>query len=62
MRSNDDILDAVVAAVVTRAVAIGATYSPVDKEQVRLARAEGWIHIPRGPLSDIAPDGRPARM
>ena len=62
MRSNDDALDAVIAAVITRAVAIGATYSPVDDEQVRLARAEGWIHIPRGPLSDIAPDGRPARM
>ena len=62
MRSNDDVLDAVVAAVVTRAVAIGATYSPAGDEQVRLARAEGWIHIPRGPLSDIAPDGRPVSM
>jgi predicted nuclease with RNAse H fold len=62
MRRNDDVLDAVVAAVVTRAVAIGATYSPAGDEQVRLARAEGWIHIPRGPLSDIAPDGRPVSM
>ncbi len=62
MRANDDVLDAVVAAVATRAVALGATFSPNGREQTRLARAEGWIHIPRGPLSDIAADGRPASM
>ncbi len=55
MRADDDVLDAVVAALVTRAVAIGATYSPGDPEQTRLAHREGWIHVPRGGLADLAP-------
>lgn len=42
---SDDCLDALVAALVARAAAVGATVGPT-KEQLPLALREGWIHLP----------------
>lgn len=50
-RTSDDALDAVLCALVARAAAQGATQSPSD---VALARREGWIHLPTGPLEQLA--------
>jgi hypothetical protein len=44
-RTSDDAFDALVAALVTRAGAIGLTELPLD-ELLPLAIAEGWIHLP----------------
>lgn len=44
--SSDDVLDAVIAAVVAREVAHGRTVGPSDDEQ-EAALQEGWIHVPR---------------
>ncbi|WP_413250250.1 DUF429 domain-containing protein [Sinomonas flava] len=52
MAHSDDAFDAVVASLSARAVAIGATLRP-NEEQADLARSEGWIHIPSGPVSDL---------
>ncbi|PTR22935.1 uncharacterized protein DUF429 [Rhodococcus sp. OK519] len=50
--ASDDAFDAVVAAVIARAVAEGQTGLPhgVDAE---VAGREGWIHLPEGPLSAL---------
>ncbi|MBY8878975.1 DUF429 domain-containing protein [Actinacidiphila acidipaludis] len=45
-RSDHD-LDALVAAVVARAVACGMTHGPDTEEESALAAVEGWMHIPR---------------
>jgi hypothetical protein len=42
---SDHALDALVSALVARAVAIGATRQP-DRGQSRAATREGWIHVP----------------
>jgi predicted nuclease with RNAse H fold len=42
---SDDVLDAVVCALVAGAVAAGRTGAPTSDQQV-LAREEGWIHLP----------------
>jgi predicted nuclease with RNAse H fold len=48
---SDDCLDALVCALVARAAARGETHPPEDG---RLARVEGWIHLPRpGSLSRL---------
>jgi Protein of unknown function (DUF429) len=49
----DDCLDALVCALLARAVQRGATIAPESDEQRRLARVEGWIHLPRAPLADL---------
>jgi hypothetical protein len=50
---SDDRLDAVVCALVARAAERGKTVPPTD-EQSRLARIEGWIHLPEpGSLSEL---------
>lgn len=43
--NNDHVLDALVCAVVTRAVTDGGTASPGRRTRTR-ARREGWIHVP----------------
>jgi predicted nuclease with RNAse H fold len=43
---SDDALDAVLAALVARAAALGLTMAPPE-EDLELARSEGWIHLPR---------------
>jgi predicted nuclease with RNAse H fold len=55
---SDDALDAVLCALLARAAALGLT-EPPPPERLRLARAEGWIHLPRrGSLGELAADGR----
>jgi predicted nuclease with RNAse H fold len=44
--SSDDALDAVLAALIARAAALGLTVQP-EAEDLDLARREGWIHLPR---------------
>lgn len=43
---NDDAFDAVIAALVARAVALGLTAGPPEKLREQASR-EGWIHLPR---------------
>ena len=49
---SDDCLDALVCALVARAAHRGWTIAPGDHEQRRLARVEGWIHLPHAALAD----------
>lgn len=51
--ASDDALDAVIAAVVARAHAVGAVHPAPPGERER-ARREGWIALPNGPLADLA--------
>lgn len=52
--SSDHVLDAVVAALVTRAAAVGSTERP-PPPLVEQARREGWIHVPAsGSLAGLA--------
>ena len=51
-RRSDDAFDAVVAAVVARAAALGSVTWP-SEEDVPYARTEGWILLPTGPLSEL---------
>jgi hypothetical protein len=43
---TDHALDALLAALVTRAAERGLTHAPQTPEDDRLARVEGWIHVP----------------
>jgi predicted nuclease with RNAse H fold len=43
---SDHVLDALLAALATRAAACGLTRPPETDEQRRLAPEEGWIHVP----------------
>ncbi len=52
-RESDDALDALLCALVARAVAVGATAPPTDSAT---AATEGWIHIPIGELGDLPLD------
>lgn len=53
----DDVLDALVCALLARAAQLGRTVGPETDEQRRAALREGWIHLPeRAPLRDaLAP-------
>ena len=52
---SDDCLDALVCALIARAVTIGATVAPTDgglnADEIHQVEREGWIHLPRGPSS-----------
>jgi Protein of unknown function (DUF429) len=50
----DHCFDAVVAALTTRAAALGLTHPPTD-EQADAAAREGWIAVPNGSLADLVP-------
>lgn len=54
-RQSDDALDAVVCALIARAVHLGLTAGPPDHLSIRAAR-EGWIHLPssRDSLAKLA--------
>jgi len=55
---SDDSLDAVLCALIARAAALGLTEPPPPEDR-DLARAEGWIHLPReGSLGELAVDHR----
>ncbi|MEU7656429.1 DUF429 domain-containing protein [Micromonospora taraxaci] len=51
-RRSHDAFDSVIAALNARAAAIGKAVQPSD-EQRTVARVEGWIALPTGPLSDL---------
>ena len=51
--SSDDAFDAVIAAITSRAAALGLTYAPSNAETQRLAAVEGWIAVPTAPLSAL---------
>lgn len=50
--ASDDAFDAVVAAVIARAVAVGQTRLPHGAD-AEVAGREGWIHLPTVPLSAL---------
>jgi hypothetical protein len=54
--ASDDILDALISAIVGRAVQMEGTLRIPDAHR-RIAASEGWIHLPeRRPLSKFRPD------
>ena len=53
MAASDDDLDAVLCAAIVGLAAAGRTHAPEESDTARAAR-EGWIHIPRGPIEDLA--------
>lgn len=53
--SNDHELDALISAVVARLARTGGTQL-IPRDLLELARSEGWIHIPTGPLSEARSD------
>jgi predicted nuclease with RNAse H fold len=54
---NDDAVDAVLAALVARAAAMGLTSTP-PADEVGPAHSEGWIHLPVGnSLASLMPEG-----
>jgi hypothetical protein len=60
--ASDHLLDALVAALVTRTTALGLTERP-PPQLVEQARREGWIHVPvSGSLQRLATDARDARL
>ncbi|GAC66872.1 DUF429 domain-containing protein [Gordonia soli] len=48
----DDAFDAVVTALIARAVALGLT-TPPNADDHAIAMREGWIHVPEGTLADL---------
>ncbi|MDF9809424.1 putative nuclease with RNAse H fold [Aurantimicrobium minutum] len=52
MISSCDAFDAVIAAIVARASAVGRTL-PLNEDQVSTARVEGWVALPVGPLNTL---------
>ncbi|MEH3155281.1 MAG: DUF429 domain-containing protein [Gordonia paraffinivorans] len=53
VRGSDDLFDAVIAACIARAAALGRTHLP-DDDTAALVRREGWIHLPSGDLEGLA--------
>lgn len=51
-RRHDHVLDAVIAALIARAAALGLTLTPTETERSR-ARTEGWIAIPACTLDQL---------
>jgi hypothetical protein len=56
-RRRDHDLDALVAALVARAAALGLTHRPTDPVDADAARREGWIHLPAVPLASLGTVG-----
>jgi uncharacterized protein DUF429 len=52
--THDDCLDALICALVARAAELGRTVRPSTRKQERLARREGWIHLPDCSLGELA--------
>lgn len=51
---NDDALDSVLAALITRAAALKRTLPPATREQGEAAAVEGWLHVPeKGSLTEL---------
>jgi Protein of unknown function (DUF429) len=52
--AEDDYLDALLCALIARAVELGQTHLPEPGRQAELAEVEGWIHLPNRPLSNLS--------
>lgn len=52
MISSTDAFDAAIAALATRAAALGK-YEEPPKEHLKTAKIEGWIALPKGQISDL---------
>lgn len=52
LAGSDDLLDALIASLTARAVALGRTLQP-DAGHAQAARTEGWIHLPTGGLDGL---------
>lgn len=52
--AEDDYLDALICALVARAVERGRTYRPDGAHEAQRAAVEGWIHLPQDPLRSLA--------
>jgi predicted nuclease with RNAse H fold len=52
-RRSDHVFDALICALVAAAAKAQLTHVPPSKER-EAARREGWIHVPRGELGDLA--------
>lgn len=50
---SDDDLDAVLCAAIVGLAAASRTHAPAESNKAQAAR-EGWIHIPSGPIEDLA--------
>ena len=53
MVESDDDLDAVLCAAIVGLADAGRTRAPGGSDKAQAAR-EGWIHIPSGPIDDLA--------
>ncbi|MFF2242947.1 DUF429 domain-containing protein [Arthrobacter sp. NPDC058130] len=53
LAASDDMFDALIASLTARAVALGWTLRP-DGRHARAALSEGWIHLPRCGLEELA--------
>jgi predicted RNase H-like nuclease len=51
--AEDDYLDALLCALIARAVELGQTHLPEPGREAELALVEGWIHVPDRPLADL---------
>lgn len=54
LAAQDDFLDALICALVARAAEVGLTQGPETETEVERAPLEGWIHLPREPLSQLS--------
>ena len=52
MIASDDDLDAVLCAAIVALAVDGRTHRP-EPDDADIARREGWIHVPSGPLADL---------
>lgn len=59
--ASHDRLDALVCALVARAVQVGDTARPCTSEEREAARQEGWIHLPTVDLTALGKGGRASR-
>jgi len=50
---QDDYLDALICALVARAVELEQTYGPETKAELERAQVEGWIHLPSAALENL---------
>jgi predicted nuclease with RNAse H fold len=50
---SDDALDAVIAALTSRAAALSKTSTPDEAHLLQQARREGWIVLPEAPLESL---------
>jgi len=57
---SDDALDALVAAMTARSIALGHWRQPVDEEETARAATEGWICVPSGTVWSLVGTPTPA--